>query len=44
MLHNDMDISRLMVYAQKIEESKLRDITTEGKRGRLDEPSQPKFN
>lgn len=44
MLHNDMDISRLIVYAQKIEESKLREITTKGKRGRLDEPSKPKFN
>ena len=30
MLLNDMDISRLMVYSQKIEESKIRRIGKEG--------------
>ncbi|XP_069154540.1 uncharacterized protein [Solanum lycopersicum] len=34
MLLNDMDISRLMVHAQQIEESKIREITQEGKRPR----------
>ena len=32
MLLNDMDISRLMVYAQKIEGSHIREIRQEGKR------------
>ena len=42
MLFNDMDISRLMVYAQQIEKSKIREIRQEGKRPRFDESSQPK--
>ena len=42
MLLNDMDISRLMVYAQHIEESKIREITQERKRPRFDNSSQPK--
>ena len=39
MLLNDMDISRLMVHAQQIEESKIREITQEGKRPRSDDSS-----
>ena len=42
ILLNDMDISTLMVYAY--EESKLRDMTRDGKRPRMDEPRQPKPN
>ncbi|TMX04634.1 hypothetical protein EJD97_006469 [Solanum chilense] len=34
MLLNDMDISRFMVYAQQIEESKICEIGKEGKRPR----------
>ena len=34
MLLNDMDFSRLMVYAQKIEESNIREIRQEVKRPR----------
>ena len=44
ILHNDMDISRLMVYAQSIEESKLKMMTREFKTGRYDEKGQPTFN
>ncbi|XP_015054898.1 uncharacterized protein LOC107001311 [Solanum pennellii] len=39
MLLNDMDISRLMVYAQKIEESKIREIRQEDERTRSDDSS-----
>ncbi|XP_069150010.1 uncharacterized protein [Solanum lycopersicum] len=39
---NDMDISRLMVYAQQIEESRIRDIRQEGKRPRSDDSSHQK--
>ena len=42
MLINDMDISRLMVYAQQIEESKIREIRQEGKRPRSDDSSHQK--
>ncbi|XP_069147061.1 uncharacterized protein [Solanum lycopersicum] len=42
MLLNDMDISRLMVYAQPIEESKIREIRQEGKRPRSDDSSHQK--
>ena len=31
MFLNDIDISRVMVYAQQIEESKIREIMQEGK-------------
>ena len=42
MFHNDMDIFRLMLYAQQIKESKLMHMTRDGKRTRSDELSQPK--
>lgn len=38
MLLNEMDISRLTIYAQQIEKSKLRDW----RRPRVEEPSKPK--
>ncbi|TMW90619.1 hypothetical protein EJD97_015464 [Solanum chilense] len=37
MLLDDMDISRLMVYAQQIEESKIRETRQEGRMPRLDD-------
>ena len=39
MLSNDMEISMLMVYAQKIEESKIREIRQEVKRPRWEDSS-----
>ena len=39
MLLNNMDISWLMVYAQQIEETKIREIRQEGKRLRSDDSS-----
>ncbi len=43
MLHEDMNFSRLVVYAQSIEESKLKRMNRNVKRGRSDEQSQPRF-
>ncbi|XP_049406077.1 uncharacterized protein LOC125869664 [Solanum stenotomum] len=42
MLHDDMNISTLIVYAQSIEESKLKRKSREMKRSRLNEQSQPR--
>ena len=43
MLHSDMTLSRLMVYAQSIEESKIGWRSRHAKRGRTDELVQPNF-
>ncbi|XP_049354777.1 uncharacterized protein LOC125819378 [Solanum verrucosum] len=43
ILHEDMNISRLMVYAQSIEESKLNRMNRDLKKGRLNEKDQPRF-
>ena len=43
MLHNDMNLTRLMVYAQSIEESKLSRISRNLKRRISDEQNQPRF-
>ena len=43
MLHGDMTLSWLMVYAQSIEESKLGRISRDAKRGRTDEQVKHKF-
>ena len=42
MLRHDMDICRLVVYGQQIEDSKLCEVTRDGKRLILDDPSQPR--
>ena len=43
MLHNDMNLGRLIVYNQSIVESKLRRRTKFFKRGRSNEPNQLRF-
>ncbi|TMW89901.1 hypothetical protein EJD97_016480 [Solanum chilense] len=43
MLHNDMNLSRFMVYSKSIENSKLNRISRYLKRDRSDEQNQPRF-
>ena len=43
MLHNDIKLSRLMVYAKSIKESELSRISRNLKRGRFDKQKQPRF-
>ncbi|KAK4721400.1 hypothetical protein R3W88_011633 [Solanum pinnatisectum] len=43
MLNNDMNISRLMVYAQSIKDSKLKGVNQDLKRGRPNEQGQPRL-
>ena len=43
MLHSDMNFSRLMVYAQSIEDSKLTRISRNLKRSGLSDKNQPRF-
>ena len=42
-LHGDMALSRLMLYAQSIEEFRLYRRSKDAKRGRTDEQGQPRF-
>lgn len=43
MLHDDMNISRLKVYAQSIEESKLNRKIMDSKISRFDDHGKPRF-
>ena len=43
MLHDDMTLARLMVYAQSIEESKLRRMARSLKRGGVSDHDQPRL-
>ena len=43
MLHNDITLSRHMVYAQSIEESKLRRMARSLKRGGGNDQEQTRF-
>ena len=43
MLHDDMTLGRLMVYAQSIEESKLKRMSRNFKRSGPSEKDQPRF-
>ena len=42
MLHNNMDISRYMVHAQQVEDSRLRKKYREAKKGRSFQSSSSK--
>ena len=44
MLHDDMNLSRIMVYSQSIEESKLNRINRNLKRSGTSEQNQSGFN
>ena len=44
MIHSDMNFSRLMMFAQSIEESKHTWISRNMKRGGSNEQNQPRFN
>lgn len=43
MFHNHMTLSRRLVYAQSIEESKLSMISRNLKRGRVNDKNKPRF-
>ena len=43
MLHDDMTLARLMVYAQSIEESKLRRMARSLKRSSVNDQEQTRF-
>ncbi|XP_049372525.1 uncharacterized protein LOC125837461, partial [Solanum verrucosum] len=43
MVHDDMNISRLMVFSQQIEESKIKKKNRKMKKARSNEQGQPRF-